>query len=93
MAEKQAPTHGAYALRRESKLRSRWIEIGHARIEPCSRCKQANIEKMTDGVHHIFLDRLPIGGFTGHVYLSPIGAKPPEPEAQPERPLESDNQV
>ena len=32
MTEK-APTHIAHALRKESKQRSRYIEIGHARIE------------------------------------------------------------
>jgi hypothetical protein len=31
---------------------------------------------------------LPIGGFTGHVFLSPIGVKPPDPEPQTERPVE-----
>ena len=68
----QSPTHIAHALRKESRSRSRYIEIGHARIEK-------------DGdIHHVFLDRLPIGGFTGHVFLSPIGVKLPEP--QPERP-------
>jgi hypothetical protein len=71
------PTHSAYALRRESRLRSRWIEIG-----------RAHIEAEFNGVHHVFLYSLPIGGFTGHVYLSPIGVKPPDPEAQPERPSE-----
>jgi hypothetical protein len=75
MADKP-PTHAAHALRKESRTRSRYIEIGHARIEK-------------DGdVHHIFLDRLPIGGFTGHVFLSPIGVKLPDPEPQPERPGE-----
>jgi hypothetical protein len=82
MTEKP-PTHTAYALRRENpaeplkrerRVKGYWIEIGNARIE-------------TDGdVHHIFLDRMPIGGFTGHVYLSPVGTNPPDPEAQPERP-------
>jgi hypothetical protein len=71
----KTPTHGAYALRRESRNRSRWIEIGHARIG-------------TGGgnIHHVFLDRLPIGGFTGHIYLSPLGVKPPEAGLEPERP-------
>ena len=68
------PTHGAYALRRESRTRSRWIEIGHARIEAGGN------------IHHVFLDRLPIGGFAGHVYLSPIGVTPPEIGLEPERP-------
>ena len=77
MVEKP-PTHAAYALRRESRLRSRYIEIGHARIE------------RTGDIHHVFLDRLPIGGFTGHLFLSPIGVKPPDPEPQPERPGEGE---
>jgi len=76
MTDIREPTHAAYALRRESRAKSRYIEIGHARIEK------------TGDVHHIFLDRLPTGGFTGHVFLSPIGIKPQDPEPQPERPSE-----
>jgi hypothetical protein len=76
MTEK-APTHIAHALRKESRQQSRYIEIGHARIEK-------------DGeIHHVFLDRLPVGGFTGHVFLSPVGAKLPDPEPQPDRPGET----
>jgi len=71
------PTHGAYALRRESRNRSRYIEIGHAHIDGDAK-----------GVLRILLDRLPTGGFTGHVLLAPIGAKPPDPEPEPERPGE-----
>jgi len=75
MTEKKPYTHTAYAKRREGKTAFRWIEIGMARIE-------------TDGTtsHHIYLDRLPLGGFSGHVYLSPVGVKPEVPEGQPERP-------
>ncbi len=86
MSEKNA-THTAYALRRENpaealrrerRAKGYWIEIGTARIE-------------SDGsAHHVFLDRMPIGGFTGHIYLSPIGVKPPEPETGPERPSGED---
>ncbi len=59
-------THIVYTLRRESRLRSRWLEVGHARIN-------------NDGtsVHQVFLDRLPVGGFSGRLFLSPIGTKPP----------------
>jgi hypothetical protein len=78
MAEKP-PTHDAYALRRENRQISRYIEIGSARIE-----------KDLNGVHHVYLDRLPIGGFTGHVYLSPKGVKPPDPKPEPERPGEGE---
>jgi hypothetical protein len=73
MADKHPQTHDAYALRRESRLRSRWIEVGHASVDTSSAT-----------VHHVFLDRVPIGGFTGHIYLSPKGVKPPDPE--PHRP-------
>ena len=80
MAETKAPTHIAYALKREARARSRYIEIGHARIEK-------------DGdVHHVFLDRLPIGGFTGHIFISPANVKPPDLQ-EPERPDEGDGQA
>jgi hypothetical protein len=66
-------------LRRESRVKSRYIEIGTARIEQGS-----------SKIHHIFLDRLPIGGFTGHIYLSPIGVKPADPDSQPARPSDGE---
>ena len=51
----------------------RWLEIGTGRDDQ-------------DGAVHVFLDRMPIGGFTGYVYLAPIGVKPPITEPHPERP-------
>lgn len=75
MSDRLPPTHCAYALRKESRHRSRYIEIGQARIESAPT-----------GVHHIFLDRLPIGGFTGHITIAPIGVTLPDPEPQPGRP-------
>ena len=77
MSDKQPPTHSAYALRKESRHRSRYIEVG-----------QAHIDRTPNGVHHVFLDRLPIGGFTGHLTIAPIGVTLPDPEAQPERPAD-----
>ena len=83
MTEKPA-THTAYALGRENpddplkragRVKGYWIEVGIAWIESAGN------------EHRVFLNRLPTGGFTGHVYLCPVGVKPPEPEAQPERPL------
>jgi hypothetical protein len=64
----RARTHTAFALKREGKKSSRWLEIGAARLEK-------------DGVAHVFLDRLPVGGFNGYVYLAPAGAQPPVVEA------------
>jgi hypothetical protein len=83
MTEKPA-THTAYALQRENpadpfrrgrRVKGYWIEIGSAWIDGASN------------EQHVFLNRLPTGGFTGHVYLCPVGVKPPDPEAQTERPL------
>ena len=73
------PTHIAYALRREGKRTSRWLEIGKARLE------------RENGAIQVSLDRTPIGGFNGYVYLSPTGVKPPEPETEPERPFGDEN--
>jgi hypothetical protein len=86
MAEKPA-THTAYAVRRESpaeplrrerRAKGYLIEIGNAHIDSAG------------DEHHVFLDRLPIGGFNGHIYLWPIGVEPPNPEHQPERPFEEE---
>jgi hypothetical protein len=75
MVEKKPLTHDAYALKRDApRAPGRWIEIGFAHIDA-----DANNE------HDIFLDRLPIGGFTGHIHLSPKGVKPQAP-TQPPRP-------
>lgn len=78
MADSTAPTHTAFALKREGKKHGRWLEIGTARQD-------------RSGVIHVFLDRTPIGGFNGYAYLAPMGAQPPLPE--PERPAQhSDEQ-
>jgi hypothetical protein len=75
MADSKAPTHTAFTLRLEGsrKKYGRWLETGKARQE-------------SDGIIHVFLDRLPIGGWNGYVYLAPLGAKPPDPEPEPQRP-------
>jgi hypothetical protein len=78
MGENPKPhTHTAFALKREGRrLRlGRWLEIGAARLE-------------SDGICHVFLDRLPIGGFTGYVYLAPVGTQPPVIEPTPQRPAQ-----
>ncbi len=55
MAEKNKNrTHHAYTLKREGRRlrQGRWLQIGSARQED-------------DGIMHLFLDTLPIGGFSG----------------------------
>jgi hypothetical protein len=73
MSEDKAPTHTAYALQRQGRRYGEWLEIGRARRE-------------VSGVIHLFLNRTPIGGFTGYAYLAPIGTQPPDPEPAPQRP-------
>jgi hypothetical protein len=64
-------THTAFTMQRMGKKLGRWLEIGSGRIDP-------------EGVH-VFLDRLPVGGFTGYVRLTPNDEPPPLPE--PQRPV------
>jgi hypothetical protein len=71
MAEKKPPTHTAFTLKRDSPaVAGEWLEIGNAVFE-----------RGTGDIHHVYLDRLPIRGFSGHVVLTPVGTKPEEPEA------------
>jgi hypothetical protein len=75
-------THMAYALRRENRAISRYTEIGNSDIRVrCPHCEK----EVPVGPQRVYLDRLPIGGFSGDVYLSPVGEKPPDPKPEPER--------
>jgi hypothetical protein len=60
------PTHTAFAMKRLGRKFVRWLEVGTGRQNP-------------DGSFQAFIDRTPIGGWTGAVYFAPIGSKPPEP--------------
>jgi hypothetical protein len=66
-------THTAFIFKREGKKpnQGRWLECGAARVE-------------TDGKINCYLDRLPVGGFSGRVHMVKWGEAPPTPE--PERP-------
>jgi hypothetical protein len=67
----------AYVLKREGKRAGKWLEGGVAR-------------KDAGGVIDLHLDRLPTGGWGGHVRMVPFGAAPPPVE--PERPGPSDEE-
>jgi hypothetical protein len=70
VADPKARTHTAFTMQRVGKKFGRWLEIGSGRI---------------DGNEvHLFIDRLPVGGFTGYVRLTLHGEPPPLP--QPQRP-------
>jgi len=72
------PTHTAFTVKREGRRLKllRWLEVGAGRLDQ-------------NGVVHVFLDRLPVGGFTGYVYLAPAGSPPPSSDPQPLRPGET----
>ncbi|CAH2606396.1 conserved protein of unknown function (plasmid) [Rhodovastum atsumiense] len=75
----KTPTHTAFAVKRAMNLKrqGRWLEIGKARIDE-------------EGGVHVFLDRLPVGGFNGYVYLAPLGTQPPRLEPQRPRAFDED---
>jgi hypothetical protein len=76
---KKLATHTAFVLKRETRTSGRWLEIGEANIQSDG----------TNGAHQVYLNRLPMGGFSGHFLLQPIGTKPPNPQPEPERPGEN----
>jgi hypothetical protein len=78
---KVPPTHIAYVLKRETRTTGRWLEIGSGRIDLGDN----------RGAHHVFIDRLPVGGFGGHILLHPIGQHPPDPLSGPEMPGEDES--
>jgi hypothetical protein len=66
-------THTAFAFQRQGKKSGRLLEVGTGRIDA------------DRNIAHVFMDRQPIGGYTGYVVLAPHGMKP-EPPPEPERP-------
>ena len=67
----QPPDRTAYVFKQEGKRprQGRWLECGIGRLE-------------NDGSINIFLDRVPVRGFSGIVHCPPIGGEPPLHEAQ-----------
>jgi hypothetical protein len=74
-------THTAWAIQQQRVRRmtlTRALEIGAGRID--------------DEGAHLFLDRLPLGGFSGYVKLLPRGAEPMPAPTSPQRPGEADDE-
>jgi hypothetical protein len=72
--------HTAWAIQQQRVKRLsfvRTLEIGEGRID-------------AEGAH-LFLDRLPLGGFSGYVKLLPKGVKPSAPAPTPSRPDDADD--
>jgi len=70
MPDPKTRTHTAWSMQRIGKRFGPWLEVGNGRIDQ-------------DGMH-LYLDRLPVGGFNGYVRLTPKGSPPPM--LQPQRP-------
>jgi hypothetical protein len=79
MTESKPFTHTAWMFKTEKIVRGRrigqWINEGVARLEP-------------NGDMNIYIHSTPVGGFSGHIYLSKIGSAPPDEEPAPQRPGE-----
>jgi len=71
-------THTAYAYQRLGKKSGTLLEVGTGRIDH------------DRNVVHVFMNRQPIGGYTGYVVLSPVGMKPPPAQLQPQHPDDHD---
>ena len=75
MADAAKPhTHTAYAYQRKGKKFGHLLEVGTGRIDA------------DRNIVHVFMNRQPIGGYTGYVVLAPVGMKPPPAQLQPQRP-------
>jgi hypothetical protein len=78
MSERNESSHRAYAVKRERRG-FRWVEIGVALTHD-------------DGKgFDVYLDRLPVGGFNGHILVRRDDAPPDEVESFPIRPAPGDD--
>lgn len=74
MPEKhKQPDRKAFVFKQEGKRpkQGRWLECGIGRLE-------------LDGSFNLYLDRVPVRGFSGIVHCPPVDGEPPASE--PERP-------
>ena len=66
-------THTAFAFQRIGKKWGVYREVGVARLPPCPHCGAAYGAKA-----RAFLNRLPIGGFSGGLLFDAAGTPPPQ---------------
>lgn len=79
MQQKKPHTHTAWAYERLGKKHGRLLECGTGFID-----HERNSAR-------IYMDRQPIGGYTGFVMLLPHGAQPEPPKPVPQRPGEDED--
>jgi hypothetical protein len=66
-------THAVFAFQRIGKRWGVYRDVGVARLPPCPHCGAAYDAKMK-----AFLNRLPIGGFSGGLLIEATGTAPPQ---------------
>lgn len=72
-------THTAWAFQRTGRKSGQLLEVGTGRIDA------------DRNIAHVYMNRQPLGGYTGYVVLAPAGVKPPAvSEIQPQRPDDHD---
>lgn len=73
-------THIAWAFQRLGRKSGTLLEVGTGRIDA------------DRNIAHVYMNRQPIGGYTGYVVLAPTGTKPPSPtQLQPQHPGDHDS--
>lgn len=78
-SDKSKHTHTAYAFQRLGKKSGQLLEVGTGHIDA------------DRNIAHVYMNRQPLGGYTGYVVLAPVGVKPPPvSEMQAVRPDEND---
>jgi hypothetical protein len=80
-------THTAFAFQRIGRKYGVYREVGVARPASCPHCGAAY-----DGKVKVFLNRLPIGGFSGGLLIETNGKAPPQipPDHSTEREINED---
>jgi hypothetical protein len=66
-------THTAFAFQRIGKKWGIYREVGTARLPPCPHCGASYTAKIK-----AFLNRLPVGGFSGGLLFEAAGTPPPQ---------------
>jgi len=80
-------THSAFAFQRIGRRYGVYREVGVARVPACPHCGEAY-----NGPVKVFLNRVPIGGFSGGLLIETNGKAPPQipPDHSAEREVNED---
>jgi hypothetical protein len=77
MHQTKPPTHNLWLQKWEGGRFREWLQVGKGRIDT---------DENGNSSAHNFQDLTAIGGWSGYTCLLPIGIRPKDPEAKPQRP-------